>query len=104
MAYNPGAYLGIYTAGNNHYHGVKSVDEHGALAHANKVAEVFLRKGLASCEAEALSLANAEIQRLRWNIDGIQINRIARDELRRERSPRPDAGSSAWLPLEAATE
>lgn len=94
MANNSRAYQGIYTAGNNHYNGVKSVDENGALAHANKLAHILLREGKVASEEEALSLSNFEVQRLRWNIEGFQGNRMAREELRREREA---AASSASL-------
>lgn len=85
MSSENSAYRGIFTAGNNHYHGVKSIAENGALAHANKLAHILLREGKVSSEEEALSLANFEVQRLRWNLDGFMGNRIAREELRRER-------------------
>lgn len=85
MAKNSPAYSGIFTAGNNHYHGVRSVNEHGALAHANKLAHILLREGKVATEEEALSLANFEVQRLRWNLDGFEGNRMAREELRCER-------------------
>lgn len=76
---------GFFTAGNNQYHGVQSVKENGALAHANKFARILLREGKVATEEEALSLANFEVQRLRWTIEGFQGNRMAREELRRER-------------------
>lgn len=85
MANKSRAYQGIYTAGNNHYYGIKSIDEHGALAHANKLAHILLREGKVASEEEALSLSNFEVQRLRWNLEGFQGNRMAREELRRER-------------------
>lgn len=75
---------GVFNAGNNQYHGVESVKEFGALAHANKFARILLREGKVASEEEALSLANFEVQRLRWTIEGFQGNRLARNELRRE--------------------
>ncbi len=85
MANKPNSYAGIYTAGNNHYHGVKSIEEYGALAHAHRLAQILLREGKVASEEEALSLSNFEVQRLRWNLEGFQGNRLARDEMRRER-------------------
>ncbi len=82
------AYRGIYTAGNNHYHGIKSVNENGALAHAHKLALILLREGRVCSEVEALEIANFEVQRLRWNLDGFQGNRMAREELLAERAQR----------------
>ncbi len=81
---NPRTVRGIFTAGNDHYHGMKSVAENGALAHANKFARILLREGKVASEEEALSIANYEVQRLRWNVEGFLGNRMAREELRRE--------------------
>ncbi|MFV0262921.1 MAG: hypothetical protein ACK5JN_10870 [Kluyvera sp.] len=81
-------YKGLYTAGNNHYHGVKSIAEFGALAHANALANVLIQEGKVSTEEEALSLSNFEVQRLKWNNDGFQGNRKARDKLRADKAPR----------------
>ncbi|MGL5243111.1 hypothetical protein [Kluyvera genomosp. 2] len=81
-------YKGLYTAGNNHYHGVKSIAEFGALDHAHALAHVLIQDGKVSTEEEALSLANFEVQRLKWNNDGFQGNRRARDKLRAEKASR----------------
>ncbi|MBP0637976.1 hypothetical protein [Cupriavidus sp. AcVe19-6a] len=75
---------GFFTAGNDQYHGVQSIKENGALEHANRLARILLREKKVATEEEALSLASREVQRLRWNIDGFQANRMAREELRRE--------------------
>lgn len=83
-------YQGLYTAGNNHYHGVKSIAEFGAIAHANSLANVLLQEGKVATEEEAISLANFEVQHLKWNADGFQGNRIARDKLRAEKASRDE--------------
>ena len=81
---------GLYTSGNNHYHGVKSIAEFGAIAHASSLANVLLQEGKVATEEEAISLANFEVQRLKWNADGFQGNRIARDKLRAEKAARDE--------------
>lgn len=91
MAKNKHAYSGIYTAGNNHYHGVQSVAENGAITHANQLARILVREGKVATEEEALSVANFEVQRLRWNSEGFQGNRMAREELREAREKRAPA-------------
>ncbi|MBL8499517.1 MAG: hypothetical protein JNL77_02860 [Nitrosomonas sp.] len=93
MENNSSAYRGIYTAGNNHYHGARSIIENGALAHANKLAHILLREGKVASEEEALSLANFEVQRLRWDDEKFQANRMAREELRLEREQQLDRRS-----------
>ncbi len=77
-------YTGMYTSANDHYHGMRSIHEFGAIAHASKLAQVYLREGQASNEKEAVLLANKEIQRLHDNTEGFQAHRMARDELRDE--------------------
>ena len=89
MAKHTSPYVGMFTAGNDHYHGVRSVNEFGAIAHAGKLAQVYLRQGQASTEEEAVLLANKEVQRLRWNAGGFQAHRVARDELRAEQEQVP---------------
>lgn len=79
-------YKGLYTAGNNHYHGVKSIAEFGAIAHAHSLARVLIQEGKVATEEEALSLANFEVQRLKWADDGFQGNRKARNILRAEKN------------------
>lgn len=90
MAIPKKPYQGLYTAGNNHYHGVQSIAEFGAIAHANSLANVLLQEGKVATEEEAISLANFEVQRLKWNADGFQGNRIARDKLRAEKAARDE--------------
>lgn len=90
MAKHTSPYVGMFTAGNDHYHGMRSVNEFGAIAHAGKLAQVYLREGKASTEEEAVLLANKEVQRLRWNVEGFQAHRVARDELREELKQIPD--------------
>lgn len=82
MAKKQSPYEGMYTAANNHYHGMKSVQEHGAIDHTYQLARVFLREGIARTQEEAVAMAYYEVQRLQWNVDGIQVNRMARNELR----------------------
>lgn len=83
-------YVGTFTAGNDQYHGMRSVSEFGAIAHAGKLAQVYLREGKATTEEEAVLLANKEVQRLCWNAEGFQAHRVARDELRAEQKQMRD--------------
>lgn len=89
MAQHTSPYQGMLPAANDHYHGAKSIDEFGAIAHANKLAEIYLRDGLAASEEDAVALANHEVQRLKRNPEGYQVNRLARQELRAERRTHP---------------
>jgi hypothetical protein len=76
---------GFFAAGNNQYHGVESVKEFGILDHANQVARILLRDKKVSTEEDALVAAHLEIQHMRLAAQGYQVNRLARDELRRVR-------------------
>ncbi|QCP48335.1 hypothetical protein FAZ95_03525 [Trinickia violacea] len=91
MASNSSTVRGVFAAGNDQYHGVMSVKEHGALAHANRYARILLREGKVATEEEALSIANFEVQRLRWHAEGFQGNRMARYELRQESEQEPSS-------------
>ncbi len=79
---------GMFAACNNQYHGVKSIAEFGAIAHANSLAKVLIQERMVATEEEALSLANFEVQRLKWNEHDFQSNRIARDKLQYEKAIR----------------
>ncbi|MCY1394935.1 hypothetical protein D9M71_98630 [compost metagenome] len=85
MAQHTSPYQGMLTAANDHYHGARSINEFGAIAHANKLAEIYLREGQVASEEEAVALASHEVQRLMKNSEGYQANRLARQELRAER-------------------
>lgn len=74
---------GFFAAGNNQYHGIESTWEFGILDHAHQVARVLLRDKKVSTEEDALAAANHAIKSLRWASEGYQVNRLARDELRR---------------------
>lgn len=73
---------GVLTAANDTYHGVKSLEENGAIAHSAAYARVLVAEGKAKNEDDALVMANQEVQRLRGSMDGEQLNRAVRMALR----------------------
>ncbi|WP_058897112.1 hypothetical protein [Herbaspirillum rubrisubalbicans] len=75
---------GVLTAANDTYHGLQSLKENGAIAHASAYARVLMLRGNAKCEDEALARAHHEVQRLRSHMDGEQMHREARMALRSE--------------------
>jgi hypothetical protein len=77
-------YTGMMNAGHEQYHGVCSLNEHGEITHARKLAEVALREKLVNTEQEAVAWANHEIGKLHSNIKKSKVHRIARMELRAE--------------------
>lgn len=96
MAKKQSPYEGMYTAANNHYHGMKSVQEHGAIDHTYQLARVFLHEGIARTQEEAVAMAYYEVQRLQWNVDGFQVNRMARNELRAQQTGPQDDPVPSW--------
>ena len=90
MSTEKSPYTGMLNSAKDHYHGMKSINENGAIEHARKLAQIYLREGKASSPGEAVSLANRELQRLEENHRGEHINRQARAELKAERQPEPD--------------
>lgn len=77
-------YDSIFLAGNDCYHGQKSIAEHGELAHANAFAQELLSQGLVANELDALTAACCELAGLRRHARGLQLNRDARARLDRE--------------------
>ncbi|MEH6500307.1 MAG: hypothetical protein V7751_13030 [Pseudoalteromonas distincta] len=90
-------YTGMLSSANDHYHGVRSINENGAIDHARKLAQIYLREGKATSSQEAVSLANREVQRLEENSRGEQINRQARIELETERQPELDPSGALFV-------
>jgi hypothetical protein len=79
----------MLNAANDTYHGAKSLEENGAIAHAAAYARVLMSEGKATTEDEALLMANHEVQRIRSNMRGEQLNRAVRMALRRKDDSRP---------------
>jgi hypothetical protein len=73
---------GVLAAANDTYHGVKSLEENGAIAHASAYARLLLSEGKAKNEGDALTMASQEVQRIRGSLDGEQLNRAVRMALR----------------------
>jgi hypothetical protein len=78
---------GVLNAANDTYHGVKSLEENGAIEHAAAYARLLMSEGKAKNEDAALTMANQEVQRIRGSMNGEQLNRAVRMALRR----RPDS-------------
>jgi hypothetical protein len=82
---------GVITGANDTYHGIKSLEENGAINHAAAYARMLVVEGKAKSEDEALLMANQEVQRIRGCMEGEQLNRAVRMALR------PAAGNSNKL-------
>jgi hypothetical protein len=68
----------LMTAAKDQYHGEASIEAYGAIRHANALAEVFVRSGEATDQAQAVYLASAEIAHLNRVARGETVNRDAR--------------------------
>lgn len=73
---------GVLTAANDTYHGAKSLEENGAIAHAAAYARLLVAEGKAKNEDDAVVMANQEVQRIRGSMEGEQLNRAVRMALR----------------------
>ncbi|HEY0491508.1 MAG TPA: hypothetical protein VGD30_18510 [Telluria sp.] len=82
---------GVITGANDTYHGIKSLEENGAINHAAAYARVLVADGKAKNEDDALLMANQEVQRIRGSLKGEQLNRAVRMALR------PNPGSPKKL-------
>lgn len=77
-------YAGMMNAGLEQYHGIRSLNEHGEIEHARKLAEIALREERVSTQREAVAWANHEIERLHANLDKTDVHQVARAELKEE--------------------
>lgn len=74
----------VITGANDTYHGIKSLEQNGAIAHATTYARLLVAQDKAKSETEALQMAYQEVQRLRGILDGEQFNREVRHALREQ--------------------
>lgn len=74
---------GMMKSANEQYHANRSIAQHGAIAHSSALAKVLLENKLAESESDAVSMANAEIQRCQQltSKNPILIHKAARDAL-----------------------
>ncbi|UIF86090.1 hypothetical protein [Cupriavidus sp. UYPR2.512] len=77
----PAPYRSMMTAADDHYHAVRSINIHGEIAHANAVAQEFLKSGAATTQAEAVRMAADEISHTQRLTRGEMVNRAARKTL-----------------------
>jgi len=68
----------ILPAGNETYHARCSIRAHGELAHAHTYATLLVRDGQAASVEEALTMASAELRRLKMTESGYMPHREAR--------------------------
>lgn len=73
---------GVIAGANDTYHGIKSLEENGAINHAAAYARLLVTQGKAKNEDDALLMANQEVQRIRGSMEGEQLNRAVRMALR----------------------
>lgn len=71
----------MYSRSNDYYHGFTSIQNFGAIAHTEALARVFLRKGDASDEIEAMTMAVGEVQSIKRTAHGERPNREAHMDL-----------------------
>lgn len=84
MSHPLSPYAGMMNAGLQQYHGIRSINEHGEIEHARKLAEIAMREEIVSTQREAVAWANHEIERLYANLEKTDVHQVARAELKAE--------------------
>lgn len=82
----------------DHHHGLCSLNQNGAIAHAKALAEVFIQLGEATTEMQAVALAQAEIASTERIARGVLVNRIARHNIDAAARARAADSPKATLP------
>jgi len=81
-------YTSGWTATSEHYHAVRSLNEHGVIEHTCALAQQVLKSGGAKDELHALDIARAQVQAVRQVVDGQRLHQQARRQLEAEATER----------------
>jgi len=85
----PSPYRSVITAADDHFCAVRSINAYGEIAHANAVAQEFLKSGAAATEADAVQMSAEELRHTLRISRGEMVNRAAQkalDKRAREKS------------------
>lgn len=74
-------YASSMDAALEHYHAVRSINEHGAIAHTSVLAKQILASDSSLDELQALDIARAQVRAVRQIVDGQRLHRQARSAL-----------------------
>jgi hypothetical protein len=85
-------YTSIYTAGNDQYHAVASINEFGPIQHANALAKVLVEQKAAKDEWEALQMAHCSVKQAKVLANGGQCHKLARARLQQEAKRQQERG------------
>jgi hypothetical protein len=93
-------YASIFTAGNDQYHAIASVNEYGPIKHANALAKIFVKRKAAKDEWEALQMAHCAVKQAKSLANGEQYNKLAHALLKQDaKEQREKATREAQLHL-----
>jgi hypothetical protein len=77
-------YASVYTAGNDQYHAVASINEFGPIKHTAFLAKVLVEKKAAQDEWEALQMAHSSVNQAKALANGDQYHKLAHVSLQQE--------------------
>jgi hypothetical protein len=91
-------YTSIYTAGNDQYHAVASINEFGPIKHANSLAKVLVEQKAAKDEWEALQMAHCSVKQAKALANGEQYHKLAHTRLQQEAKRQREQAGPAVFP------
>jgi hypothetical protein len=77
-------YASVFTAGNDQYHAVASINEFGPIKHAASLAKVLVEHKAAQDEWEALQMAHSSVKQAKALANGDQYHKLAHARLQQE--------------------
>lgn len=77
-------YASVFTAGNDQYHAVASINEFGPIKHAASLAKVLVEQKAAQDEWEALQMAHSSVKQAKTLANGDQYHKLAHARLQQE--------------------
>lgn len=96
-------YASVFTAGNDQYHAVASINEYGPINHTNALAKVLVEQKAAKDEWEALQIAHYATKQAKALANGEQYNKLAHERLKQEAKKQREKASRQALALGAPT-
>ncbi|MCQ2991894.1 hypothetical protein NLO72_22065 [Pseudomonas tremae] len=96
-------YPGMLSSANDHYHGMKSIIENGEIDHARKLAQIYLRQGIALSPGDAVSwqTVSSSVSKRTTVVSRSTARRGWSSKLSANLSPSPVALCSPKTPLRA---
>jgi len=91
-------YASVFTAGNDQYHAVASINEFGPIKHTSSLAKVLVEQKAATDEWEALQMAHCSVKQAKALANGDQYHKLAHARLQKEAKQQREQAGPAVFP------